>query len=377
MIFKMIKQKYISADCRKINYMGRIDFSYPKAPMLIYAGSNLRFRFTGSSLSVIVSSFSFQCDIRLGYILDGKEGTILIDKNRLEYFSDNQDLCPVCFNNRISSAEFEIPVESTEEFHEFILFKRMGGAHLMTFEGLFIDENADILDQPPLPSRKIEFYGDSVCCGSVCEALECLGSPDPPDDDGRFNNAWHSFSMTAGRLLNAQVNNISQGGMAVLDGTGYCFSPDFPGLQSVYSKLQYMTYYPVSNWNFNDYIPDLVVFALGQNDPHHDGHEDNDISDPEFRTRWKNAYKSVIEDLMIKYPKASFILTTTILMHNPEWDRAIDEIVSELSSERLYRNYFRRNGTATPGHPRIPEQEEMACELAEFISSLGSKIWNQ
>ena len=371
----MTRQKYIAADCRKINYSGRIDFSCPKSPMLIYAGSSLRFRFTGSHLSVIVSSFSFHCDIKIGYVLDGKEGTLTIDKNRLSYFDDNSELCDICFNKRISSAELEIPVDSDTMIHDFILFKRMGGTHLMTFEGAFIDESGDITDQPPLPVRKLEFYGDSVSCGSVCEILECTGSIDPSGDTAQYDNAWHSFPMITGRLLNAQVHNISQGGMAVLNGTGYCFGPGFPGLETIYSELQYMSYYPESRWNFSDYIPDAVVIALGQNDSHCEGREDNDIHDSEFRDRWKSAYKTILRDLMQKYPDSVFILTMTILYHNSEWDKAIDEIVSEMNSDRIYRFRFRRNGKGTPGHPRIPEQEEMACELAEFLNSFGNRIW--
>lgn len=356
--------------------MGRIDFSYSKSPMLIYAGSNLRFRFSGKHLSVVVSSFSFESDIRIGYIIDGREGVLLIEKEKLTEFDDNKDLCDISFNRRLASAEFEIPVSENNDIHDFILFKRMGGAHLMTFEGFFIDENGDITDQPPLPSRKIEFYGDSVCCGSVCEATDYIGVADPPDDDGRYNNSWHSFAMITARLLNAQINNISQGGMAVMNGTGYCFPPEYPGLERIYSSLQYMSYYPESRWNFSDYSPHLVVIAVGQNDPHREGLPDNDIHNPEFRSLWKSSYKKVLNDLMSKYPKAYFILTTTILNHDEEWDRAIDEIHNETCSGRVFRNYFRRNGCATHGHPRIPEQEEMAAELTQFIMSLGDRVWN-
>ncbi|MCQ2465709.1 MAG: electron transporter RnfD [Oscillospiraceae bacterium] len=371
----MIRQKFISADSRKINYMGRIDFSYAKSPMLIYAGSCLTFRFTGSHLSVIVSSFSFDSDIRIGYLIDGKEETILIEKERLTEFTDNSGLCDISFNRRLASAEFEIPVSDDRTIHEFTLFKRMGGAHLMTFEGLFIDENSSLTDQPPLPPRKIEFYGDSVCCGSVCEALDYIGRDDPPNN-GEYNNSWHSFSMITARLLNAQIHNIAQGGMALLNGTGYCFPPEYPGLERIFSSLQYMSYYPESRWDFRSYIPHVVVFAVGQNDPHREDFPDNDINDPEFRNKWKSVYLRILSDLLEKYPDATFILSTTILMHNPEWDCAIDEIVSEINSHRVLRFRFRRNGTATPGHPRIPEQEEMACELTQFINSLGPGIWN-
>ena len=57
-----------------------------------------------------------------------------------------------------------------------------------------------------------------------------------------------------------------------------------------------------------------------------------------------------------------------VLMHEPTWDDALDEIVNELAMDNVKRFKFRRNGAATPGHPRIPEQTEMADELYGFIT---------
>ena len=65
----------------------------------------------------------------------------------------------------------------------------------------------------------------------------------------------------------------------------------------------------------------------------------------------------------------------TLLMHNEGWDKAVEEIVSELSDNKIHYLKFKRAGKATPGHPRIPEQYEMAEELTAFISNLGDKIW--
>ena len=53
-------------------------------------------------------------------------------------------------------------------------------------------------------------------------------------------------------------------------------------------------------------------------------------------------------------------------MHDPKWDEVIEEIAEELG-DGVYHYMFRRNGAATPGHPRITEQEEMALELEKFI----------
>lgn len=37
---------------------------------------------------------------------------------------------------------------------------------------------------------------------------------------------------------------------------------------------------------------------------------------------------------------------------------------------RISQFLFKRNGVAAPGHPRIPEQFEMAKELADYIENV-------
>ena len=59
-------------------------------------------------------------------------------------------------------------------------------------------------------------------------------------------------------------------------------------------------------------------------------------------------------------------------MHDAEWDKAIDEVVNELKAEGIpaYHMLFKRNGAATPGHPRYQEHKEMAEELATFLRGI-------
>ena len=76
--------------------------------------------------------------------------------------------------------------------------------------------------------------------------------------------------MITARNLNAEINNNAQGGIAVLDGTGY-FTPvyGYLGLESTYDKLRYSAELgKVNKWDFNNYIPQVVIMAFGQNDCH-------------------------------------------------------------------------------------------------------------
>jgi hypothetical protein len=62
-------------------------------------------------------------------------------------------------------------------------------------------------------------------------------------------------------------------------------------------------------------------------------------------------------------------------MHSPDWDNAVDEIADELGDEKITHFMFKRTGKATPGHPRITEQYEMAEELTAYLSAMGDEIW--
>ncbi|WP_259296079.1 hypothetical protein [Bifidobacterium pseudocatenulatum] len=36
---------------------------------------------------------------------------------------------------------------------------------------------------------------------------------------------------------------------------------------------------------------------------------------------------------------------------------------------------YSRNGCGTDGHPRVPEDEQMAAELTAYLESFGPDLW--
>lgn len=65
-------------------------------------------------------------------------------------------------------------LEPTE--HTLTLFKRMDSCHIVTLLGFELGSDAEVLTPAPLPSRKIEVFGDSVSCGEVSEAVDYVGN---------------------------------------------------------------------------------------------------------------------------------------------------------------------------------------------------------
>lgn len=373
----------IGADHAGLRYCGRIDFEDAKAPVFLYAGSHVCLRFSGSSIGVSLSNHRSYASNYIGYVLDGVQGKILLEDNvhGADGAFHQEDVLPhgageafhgqgcgngirtYCLGEGLAKGE-----------HELLLFKRMDACHYFTLHGFELEEGGRVLPPPPMQRRRMEVFGDSVSCGEVSEAVAYVGKEDP-EHDGEFSNSWYSYSWITARKLGAQLHLTSQGGAALLDGTGWFCGPDFVGMESIFDKLQYNPQLgTVKNWDFENWKPHVAVVAIGQNDSNPEDYMAKDYYG-EKAENWRNRYRVFVERLMGLYPKARFVLTTTILCHDPAWDRAIGQVCREIGSGRVHHFLYEKNGCGTPGHVRIPEAEKMAEELAAYVTSLGEGIW--
>ncbi|MBO6303345.1 MAG: lipase [Ruminiclostridium sp.] len=340
-----------TADNKAFSYMGRTDFSDIRAPLIIYPGANIKFGFTGSSLSVEIENISMTDDPQwLGAVIDGVQHKYELKKETARQ--------TVLLSEGLDSGA-----------HTCMIFKRQAAAHYFRFLSV---QAESVYPVPTDYSLKLEFFGDSVSAGEVTEAVYYEGMSDPENHHGMYDNSYFSYTFMTARKLNAQFHNNSQGGIALFDHTGYFYGPDIAtltGLESTYDKLSYVPYAPcgVSKWDFSCYTPDFVIFAIGQNDAHPNP---DAVFDKEYTERWKARYKEILLDLKERYKTARFIIITTVLKHEAKWEYILDELCAELADPDVTRLKFKRAGLATDGHPRITEQEEMAQELSAYIRSL-------
>lgn len=338
-------RKIISAEDSCFDYMGRIDFSDKKAPMLIWPGSRVDVKFTGTYCGVLIRDIPFQEFTHFAVLVDG-----VMQKFFLKHTGETELYIA---GENLEQGEHILTVLKTEAAHNYFCFM-----------GVVIDENEKALPLNHKYDMNIEVYGDSVSAGEVTEALYYEGQADPPNHMNKLDNSWFAYPQILGRMLNARVHDIAQGGIALFDKTGYFCAHNITGMESCYDKLAYSPDYEKSEWDFSRYTPNLVIIAIGQNDNYPDP---ECIHRADYRRRWKDKYIEILRDLMGKYPNAEFILTLTLIRHDPEWDKALDEITAEVNSSRVTHFVFRRNGLATAGHPRASEQAEMAAELRDYI----------
>lgn len=330
-----------------IRYQGRTQFDSEKGMIFAYGTSSAEVKFRGNCAKVTISNRNFYTKNFIGAVLDGVQYKIPIE-------------------NHDKPQEIIIAEDLSEKEHTLMIFKRMGGAiHYLSILDFDFGEDSEILPLTALKGRKLEIFGDSVSQGEVVEAVYYEGHTDPEENDSGWDNSYFSYPAILARKLNSEVYNNSQGGISLLDGTGYFQCNDkYIGLESTYDKSLYNPCETLMDWDFSRYTPDIVIFAIGQND-----HNPNTaaIRDKNYRENWKTKYKSILTDLKGKYPNADFILLLTILCHEEIWDNTLDEVCEEMNSPKIHRFNFRRVGKGTAGHPRITEQQEMAEELYSWL----------
>ena len=336
-------------------YSGRIDLSDPFAIVWTYPGTFVRIKFKGTQLSIHVRNKHNYWNNYLG-VAEGDAQTKLLLPEEGE-------------------ATIEIPLQTTQDnIHEVTIFKRQDACHELTILGFEIncntDDECELLEASPLPPRRIEVYGDSVSAGEVSEAIDYVAKADP-EHNGEYSNSWYSYAWIAARKLDAQLHDIAQGGVALLDNTGWYHEPDYIGMEQVWNKMRYNPDYgTVKEWDFSKYTPDIVIVAIGQNDSHPDDYMKTDY-EGEKAKNWRIHYRQFLAKLRETYPDAWIICCTTLLQHDIGWDMSISQAVLDIADKKISHCVFQRNGKATPGHLRIPEAEEMAEELCHYIHSLN------
>lgn len=358
-------QRYVSAGEQPVSwrenalqYCGRIDREREDGALMVYPASFVRVRFTGSHIRAVFTNIRAYWTSCMGWILDGQQyrGNLADEGETVLTLGENLG----------------------EGEHELCLFKRMDSCHMVLFHGFLLSGNGKLLTPEPLPDRRIEVFGDSVSAGEVSEAVDYCGQPDP-EHNGEYSNSYYSYAWITARKLGAQLHDVAQGGIALLNHTGYFNEPDARGMEWMYDKVQYQpSLCEPKTWDFSQYTPQVVILAFGQNDSHPVDYMALDY-DSESSMRWRAAYGRFLDELRRIYPQAHMICKTTILEHDKSWDRAIRQVVEDKADEHIHYFAYSNNSVGTRGHIRRPEAEKMAEELAGYIEQLNKTygFWEQ
>ncbi len=169
-----------------IQYMGRIDFTNPLAPVLGWASSTITVNFQGRSLKGIFSSTQRYGKDYLAVMIDGA--------------FVGRPIAPAK-----TATTYTLARRLANTTHTAVIVKRTEYWGDVTFTGLILEPGKTLLPPPTAPTRRIEFYGDSNVSAHDSEDIYDLGN-------SKYNNSWYGYAGDTARMLDAQWQNLGWGG---------------------------------------------------------------------------------------------------------------------------------------------------------------------
>ena len=335
--------KEIVANNDLFEYSGRVEDPDSQAPSFSFPGTAVKFKFTGTSLQLKLSEDNWGSENYLDVYLDGSSKPTTINLQP----GEEPSLYNVASDLEDTTHEVEIVKRNDYTAGEF------------KFHGVAIDASEKVLPFPA-SGRKIEVYGDSISTGKWVE-YGAAGSQDPGGDNNILTNVNQSYASMLATEYDAELSLVAQAGVSLVDGYGYWNNGT--GMESIYDQIKPIDDSP--KWNSDNYKPDLIVIALGQNDS-----SSINIGTDMSATEWKDRYKQFIGNLRAKNPNAYFVGMFPNMIHDRQWDTYLTEAIAEYQAENDDEKvYSLINQQLTPGHPRVTEQKAMAKNLQNLINT--------
>jgi hypothetical protein len=336
----MRAENLIPADDPNIQYFGRWDFTNIQAPTHSWPGVYLYAEFTGKSIGVRLNdNFCYW--------------NVFVDGVLVKVFKGTTD----------GVASYSLISALPDGHHTLLLHKRNETTWLKkTFYGLILDEGKSLLPPVGKPSRKIEFIGDSFTSAEWNELQGAGGTDDAP-----YTNVYEGFGPIIGRHYGAQYHMTSISGWGlVLDWQGNVNH----NLPDQFGKSH--TYINKPNWEFEEWVPNIVVIGLGLNDFSGFGGWNGPISE-DNRNLYKTRYHAFIAAIRQAYQGVSIL---AVAPHVDWLQKAISEVVDEEKADGnrdvFYTYYPSYAGGYAHDHPTVATHHQIAERLITAIDSFSA-----
>ena len=348
-----LKGTVVKPTDQHIQYTGRISFTHPDRPAWNFPGVQIIAAFEGTSLRMIAKP-------RSGYFMAQ---------------IDEAEPFKVAFRGERDSVVTLATALPDGRHLVRLMYVIEGYEFFPEFWGFVLDEGRQLVDAPALPSRKIEFIGNSITCGYGNEGLK-----KEEGFDYATENHYYSYASIVARNLQAQHWVVARSGIGAYrnyagpktgnpesnmpvqyEYTGYAWKPE---LRQEATFLQ-------EKWDFSRYQPDVVCINLGT----------NDLSTPNYDlSLLKQGYQKLLKMVRQHNPKAKIVFLTGSMLYNQELQIAkqlLDEVTTEAhkaGDKEVYRfDMAPINGNEYYGndwHPNIYQDEKMANELTPYLRKL-------
>jgi len=327
---------FIPANHPHIQYFGRWDMTDPLHPKHSWAGVYLHVEFTGTSIGVRMADN----DNYYNVYVDGKFHSIF-------------------HGGKPGEADYVLADSLTNGSHTLVFSKRNCAQNkVYSFSGLLLNDGGELLPHPPKPNRKIEFIGDSF---TVAEGNEASQLNMPWEETFPVSNIDKGFAPIIARHFNAQYHITARSGIGmVCDWTG----DRTLNLPDRFNRA--LMDAPEPKWDFQQWIPNLVVICLGLND--HSGLKDKEGNvSSENSSLNRKRYHDFLATIRSVYHSVKILAVAA----HVDWIRenvrqVVDEEKANGKQDIYYAQFdYFENGYIANGHPSVETHQKIAEQLIE------------
>ena len=331
----------ISPADKGIVYTGRVNFTNPESPLMVYPGTSIKANFSGSEIAMAAKPGS-------GYFMVAVDNT----PARKIFFSKSDSIITIAkgLKGNRHTVEVMLVYEGYNDRPEF--------------RGFLLDDGARLLKAPQTPQRCMEYIGNSITCGYGSEAA----NGDEHFSDANSNH-YYTYAVATSRALNAQHHVVARSGIGMY--RNYDGKPD--GDKDIMPHwYNYTSLYDDSQlWDHSSYEADVICIALGT----------NDFSTPGYKAELYQAnYEKFVAYLRKIHPKSKIVMITGPML-NGEASKvhvaAVDGAYRNLTAAGLkdiYRfDFSTQTGSLGYGadyHPSKAQHQKMANELIPFVRKI-------
>ena len=341
-------------DNKFLSYSGRIDKISPDEVVLIGSASSVSMLFEGDTCVLYLKN-------------DTPNGL----QNYFSIELDGEDLG----RTRIDGDSlFTIPVDITfqHDRHQLTLYKSTEAANgNLVFEGVLCDK---LVELPPMPTKSIEFIGNSITCGMGNDTTSLPCHADQWYDQ---HNAYWSYGSIVARTLKLNYMLSSVSGIGIYRNWNV---EDGPTMPMVYEN-RYLNTDSTKKWDFSQFTPGIVSICLGTNDfSDGDGvHERH----PFNAARFTDEYIRFVEKIYSHYPSTQVALLSSPMLKGPK-DSLLVSCLNEVKAHFDGKDYkpikiFQFEGIEPHGcdyHPDINDHMMMADQLIPFFQQFIDESQN-
>ena len=181
-----IKGTVVSPTDSRIQYTGRISFTNPERPAFNFPGIQIIAAFEGTSLRMMAKP---------------KSGYFMAQIDKAEPFK-------VAFTGERDSVVTLATALQDGRHTVRLMYAIEGYEKYPEFWGFVLDEGRSLVEAPALPSRKMEFIGNSITCGYGNEGLK-----KEEHFDYATENHYYSYASITARNLDAQHWVVARSGI--------------------------------------------------------------------------------------------------------------------------------------------------------------------